>query len=313
VSFLSPILFLSIASRIRAGFGALVILTLLVGLPSVFLATRMQDQIAGLSDVGKQMGRTNAASQAFERLQMLETRYRLTGDRSTQEAMKAQLAVTTGLVSEVRANVAPGADRQTMADMETRLSQHGGRLERFVRLSRSSDAARTQLISVGDQLATASNELVAAPGADSPADQRYAAFLVDRKIQLMRLTSQQFMAGRDAERVRSFLLVAKSLETVIATAGPMLEEHASLLPPIANMIREFKTLFASWAESALEADRIYNMELRPEITDAVSVLATLDAQSNASFEAMRDAAMAESRFGTIVEAIATSSASCWRC
>jgi methyl-accepting chemotaxis protein len=266
-------------------------------------ATAMDERIAALADISRQGERVAALAQSFERLQALETRVRLNADRATQDELKAYFATTTQAMVNAQKTL-PASDRAILEAMLRKLEEHGKRIERFLRVTRSAEAARMRLLTVGDQLSLAANELVGAPDADAP-DERYAAFLVDRKIQLMRLASQQFMAARDPERVRSFMLIAKGLETIIATATPMLGEHASLLPPISNMVREFKTLFGAWAEAALDADRLFNGEMRPEIAAEVADLEALEARFVAGFEQMRDDAMRASNKGIQIEALAT--------
>ena len=293
----------SVANRIRAGFGALVFLSLAIGGVAIYFANATDQRMTALAEISRQQGRISALSQSFERLQALETRVRLAADRATQDELKAHFAATTLELSNAQESI-PGEDRATIEDMRQKLAAHGTRIERFLRVSRSAEAARVRLLAVGDQLSLAANELVGAPDADAP-DERYAAFLVDRKIQLMRMASQQFMAARDPERVRTFMLIAKSLETIMTTAAPMLGEHASLLPPIANEVGEFKTLFGVWAEAALDADRLFNGEMRPEIATAVAGLNTLDTKFTSLFDRLRDEATHASENGMRLEAAAT--------
>jgi methyl-accepting chemotaxis protein len=295
--------FLSIANRIRLGFGALVVLALAIGGVSAFFARAMDARLSDLATLSRQGGQISALSQSFERLQAIETRVRLNGDRAVQDEMKAHLAATAAALDAAMDATLP-EDRTAIGELRQKLSNHAAHIERFMRTTRSAEAARVRLIAVGEALSLASNELVAAPDEDAT-DQRYAAYLVDRKIQLVRMASQQFMAARDPDRLRAFMGIAKSLETVIATATPMLGEHASMVPPIIAMVDEFKTLFGVWANAAMETDRLFNTELRPEITEAVATLGLLDKKYTGAFEHMRETATWESNRGTQLGGLAT--------
>ncbi len=281
----------SIANRIRAGFGALVGITLAIGGLSAFSTNTMNDRLAQLANLSRQGGRISALSQSFERLQAAETRYRLYADRVTQNELQAQLASAVSGLTSTLAGI-PAADRPALESLRGKLAEHAKGLEAFVRLTDLGEQARIRLISVGNDLSRASNELVAAPDDDAP-DQRYAAFLVDRKIQITRVSAQQFMSAREPDRLRTFMGIAKSLETVIATAAPMLGELANMLPPISALVDEYKTVFEAWATAALQADHLYNDTLRPEIAAGVVALGKLDKTYTNAFEAMREVTMRE--------------------
>ena len=293
----------SIANRICAGFGALVCIALAIGGVSAFSAGAMDERLAQLATLSRQGDRISALSQSFERLQAIQTRFRLYGDRATQDELKAQLAGTASALDSTLDGIL-AEDRARIETLKQMLTAHAARIERFIRTTRSAEAARLRLIIVGESLSLASTELVAAPD-DDAYDQHYAAYLVDRKIQLMRMSSQQFMAARDPDRLRAFMGIAKGLETVIATAAPMLGGHASMLPPISNLVEEFKTLFGVWANAALDADQIYNSELRPEITGAVAALGELNKTYTDAFDQMRETATRQSNHSMHLGLLAT--------
>jgi methyl-accepting chemotaxis protein len=188
------------------------------------------------------------------------------------------------------------------------LSAHASKAGRFIRLTRSADAARTQLLAVGDRLSSGANELVVSPDSDAPSDQIYAVHLIDRKIQQMRVSSLQFLAAHDGERIRSFAVIAKALETVIQTARPLLGDNASLLPPLLSLVAEYRTLFTSWAEATLETDRIYNAELLLDSTAIQAGLRKLNDSFSNSFAAVRDTAASDSADGMMFELVMAAAA-----
>lgn len=291
----------SIASRIRLGFAALVVIGLGVSGVSVLWARMIDARIGVLSDVSNQKDRLIAANLALERLQSAETSFRLSGDRAVQEEMKTALANVTEFLAKARTHATSDAETASLTTLSSNLEGHTKKIDAFLRLSRSADAARASLLSVGDRLSTATNSLVDALETDAGSEQVYAVHLVDRKIQVMRLASLQFLAARDAERVRSFGMTAKGVETVMKTATPMLGPLAKELPPLLGMVAEYRSLFSAWADAALETDRIYSNELRPEITQAQASLDALSDTASQAFATVRDAAIAESAAGTSME------------
>ncbi len=292
------VLSISIANRIRLGFAALVLIGLVESGVSALRARMVDARFTETSDLFNQKERLVSARRAVIKLLVFETRFRLVGDRTTQDAMKTALAPATALVADARTHARSDSDRTILSDLEKSLEAHRGHIDQFARITRSADAARMQLLSVGEQLSVAANELIAAPDADAPMDQLYAVHLIDRKIQLMRQASLQFLAARDGERIRLFSLTAKSLETVMATSKPMLGEHASLLPPILSMVGEYRSVFIGWAEAALEADRLYSTQIQPEIDNAETILSKLNDAFSKTYAEMRDAALAESEADT---------------
>jgi len=291
----------SIAGRIRAGFAALVCLGLVVSIASVLLSRMTGGSISALSELSQQKDRLAAVNRAVDQLQLQETQFRLTGEHAAQESMQAAIAPVAAALEEARLHTADANDQQSLGDLQTLLNRHATKAGSFIRLTRSADAARVQLLAVGDRLSSSANELVASPDADAPADQIYAVHLVDRKIQQMRVSSLQFLAAHDGERIRSFSVIAKSLETVIQTARPLLGDNASLLPPLLSEVAEYRTLFTSWAEATLETDRIFSGELLPESTAIQSGLRKLNDAFSASFETVRDRAASNGADGTMFE------------
>ena len=291
----------SIANRIRLGFAALVCLGLAVSAVSVVRSGLTDTSITALSTLSQQKDRLTEASLALDQLQAREISFRLTADRGAQTAMKSAVAPVLQSLETAIGFATTAEDRDALLDLKRQLTAHEKALDTFARLTRSAEAAKAQLLAVGDQLSSSANELVASPDGDAPAGEVYAVHLIDRKIQLMRVTSLQFLAAHDGERVRSFANTAKSLETVIATAKPLLGENASLLPPLLSLIAEYRTLFASWAEAALETDRIYAQQLLPQATDIQHHLSALNARFSTAFETVRHDAEADGSASTTFE------------
>ena len=291
----------SIAGRIRSGFAALVCLGLVVSIGSVLLSRMTGGSINTLSALSQQKDRLAAANRALDQLQLQETQFRLSGDHAAQEAMQAAINPVATALEEARLHTTDADGQQSLSDLQTMLSAHASKASSFIRLTRSADAARAQLLAVGDRLSSVANELVASPDSDAPADQIYAVHLVDRKIQQMRVSSLQFLAAHDGERIRSFAVIAKALETVIQTAQPLLGDNVNLLPPLLSLVAEYRTLFTSWAEATLDTDRIYTAELLPESTAIQSGLRKLNDTFSASFETVRDSAASNGADGTMFE------------
>ncbi len=296
-----PSLRLSIANRIRLGFGALVIIGLAVGLVSVLRARSIDAQINRLSALSAEQAQLSTVTHGLELMQRRETQFRLTGDRADQDEMKNTIEPLALALETARNNTSSNDERATLASLAASMQEHAKRQLAFTRLTRSADAGRTRLLAVGVALADATAELAGAIDSDAPPEAINAAHIVDRRLQLMRLASLQFLTARDSERVHQFQLAAKSAETALSLASGPLGEQASLLPPITSMVGEYRSLFTTWADATLEADRMYKDQLQPEVIAAQAQLRDLNDAFNKILDNVRDTTSAQSERGNQIE------------
>ena len=296
MSWFSP----SIQTRIRMGFAALVVLGLVVSGLGMLRSQSLDAQIGRLSEITQQKDRLLAATLALEGLSQLELRYRLEPGKASQDALKARVPEVTTLLTDATTHASSEPDRAQLASIGAVLEAHAGKIDRFVRLSRSAQSAKARLADVGGNLSDAAAELLAAPDADEQNNMQVATNLIDRKILMMQSANLLFQSAPDDRAVHDFDNAFKSLQTAIATASMTLGEHANLLPPISDQAREYATMFHTLAQLTKDVATLYDKDLRPEIIGQQAILAQATTIFTELFDRVRDSTVAESARATTI-------------
>ncbi len=291
---------LSISNRIRLGFGALVLLGLVLTTLAVVQSRSVDSQINRLAENIRQKDRIESAKMGLETLRRLETRFRLDGDHATEVEMLALLP-SLGEAVESAAAEAPPQDRPQLQDFFGRLKIHAAQVAKLVTLIGATRTARAELDIGGVELSQATEELLAAPDANEEASVHFAARVVDRRVLLLRLANLHFQSEPNPEQIRQFDLALKATETAVATAANSLGEHANLLPPISDAAHNFALLFHTQAQNVLDIDRLYAVDMRKEILDLQERLQRVADEFSARSTAIREATSAASGRGIVIE------------
>ncbi len=276
-----PAFNMSLATRIRAGFAALVLLGLVVGVMSALREHEGDSRARQFVDLARLKDRVAQASRAFDRLQIAETEFRLASSKPNLKVMQAALADADTSLAPLRDGGADSTQSARLGQVASMLERHAAQQKRFGLLTRSAEVSNTAMGSVGAKLSTAINELVAALDQSAPPEQAFAVHLIDRRIFELRLVSTHFRMDRTNAGAQSFAASMGSVEKAIAMATPMLGDLAEDVPPLRDLLHEYGALFQGWSEAVLGADNIYNAELKPGLDAIQTALHQIDSDFSA--------------------------------
>ena len=292
---------LSLATRMRLGYAALVGLSLLVGGLSVLRERGGERQIQAFITLSQMKDGITQASQALDRLAIAELNFRLSDTHPHEQELEATMsAATSALAGLGRFREEIGSAR--LDELRRRVEAHATQLAGLKRLTHETDTASAQLGDVGGRMSTAVNELVAMVDQDAPTDQAFAVHLIDRRVFLLRLNSTKLRLERKAEQLKPFDDAAAAVEKILDIAQPSLGDLGQELPPLRDKVHQYIALFHGWAATALGSDRAYSTELRPGLEAIQTDLRQLDSEFSARFAADSDSAIRSSHQGVLTSA-----------
>ena len=259
---ISRLTHLSLAARIRLGFGALVVLGVVVGVMSVLREQAADRRLRQFVELSRLKDRITATDLAVARVKFAEARFRNNSTAADQEQVKESLAAAAAALGALKERAGDQPESPRIAQLQASLEQHIAREQRFAKLARSGFVSVERLKDVGARLSTSANELVASVDRDVPADQSFAVHLIDRRILLMRISSLRFQVLQRAVDAKDFANIAKSVDTVMESAKPALGSSADDLPPLRDLVHEYTALFNSWADNVQEVDKIFVGDLQ---------------------------------------------------
>jgi len=292
---------LSLATRMRLGYAALVGLSLLVGGLSVMRERGGERQVKAFITLSQLKDSITQTSQSLDRLAIAELAFRLSDSRQHEEEMDATLsAATTALSGLDRFREEIGSAK--LDELRSRVQVHTTQLATLKRLTRETDAASAQLGDIGGLMSTAVNELVAMLDQEAPTDQSFAVHLIDRRVFLLRLNSTKLRLERKMDQLKPFDDAAAAVEKILDISQPSLGALAQELPPLRDRVHQYIARFHGWAVTALGADRTYSAEMRPGLETIQTDLRQLDDDFSARFAADGDSAIRTAHQGVLTSA-----------
>ncbi len=300
---ISRLTHLSLAARIRLGFGALVVLGVVVGVMSVLREQAADRRLRQFVELSRLKDRITATDLAVARVKFAEARFRNNSTAADQEQVKESLAAAAAALGALKERAGDQPESPRIAQLQASLEQHIAREQRFAKLARSGFVSVERLKDVGARLSTSANELVASVDRDVPADQSFAVHLIDRRILLMRISSLRFQVLQRAVDAKDFANIAKSVDTVMESAKPALGSSADDLPPLRDLVHEYTALFNSWADNVQEVDKIFVGDLQAGLDQIESQLRQIDTDFNARIQQELDATDAASHRAIITSIV----------
>ena len=208
---------LSVSARISAGFGALVVLGLAVSLLAFWQSGQTDGKIVALAELAAQKDRMDAPGLGLEQLRRMETRYRLNPDMSSQNMMKGAVPLIAANIEAAARHADQAVDRDQLHDIQQQMEQHAGKLERFVRLTRSSEGARARLNAVGEELVGHIAEVLSA--ARDTAASASAARNLDHQLLLLQIANLRFQSAPRPEYLKIFEDQYQKVEQALEKMG----------------------------------------------------------------------------------------------
>ncbi len=279
--------------RIFSGFGILVLLLLGIALSGSY----------GLFVVGGEVGKMDAIAGSLRRVQ--ETTYRLEVVRRGLNRFRLdadEAALRDAINAETRAvelleQLAAGATSDQKSalyhSVAANLRSLAKKRERFVTLLRAAVQERKVLSDIDDTMTVAATNLADAAGASkNPADW-VPGHAVRIAFLSAELASSRFLASPEgdaalADAFRKEAGLAQGSLTAEIYVGST--DVKTLVPPVQTLLNQYIASFNKYAAAMLEGASLYDTQIRPEIHNLQTLLATAQDSLSSGFDQTSNAA-----------------------
>lgn len=290
---------LSVHARIAAGFAALVVIGMVVSGLGIWHAWNTDAQIVALADQATQKARVDAPGLGLEQLRRLEARYRLSAEMGTQNRMKGAVPLITSDIEAALNHAVIESDRKQFRAVLGLLENHGGKLDRLVRLTRTAEGAKSRANTVGDELMTHLSEVLAASrDSDSTLS---AARNLGQQILLMRIANLRFQVMPRPEYEKAFDIALGQVEQGLEKIQTTLDGPASPVPPLATSIREYSSLFRVLVKTRVDATALFDGELVADIVALQTALAKIAGDMSERYRSFQKDTLQASAEGTAID------------
>ena len=234
-----PVPRLTIRTRLYGGFGALVVISLVMGGFGVMQLGRTGAEVTRMTGTAGELVASLQNTAELELIRRAENRFRLDGDKQSFEEIGAATVRTAAVLSRSMDTAASPELRAIFKTVRDQLQAHAAAVAQFGELTNSALAARKQLFTGGDALTAATDELVAASDSSEEAIIRDVARQLERAVLLTRIANWRFLATNDANGPATFTANAAKARAALDAGrrswpGP---EQQALVPPVARGAR----------------------------------------------------------------------------
>jgi methyl-accepting chemotaxis protein len=253
-----------IRSRLYSGFGALIVITLLLAGFGGWQLSKIGGQSDHLVAVSENAARNLEVSVLTQKMRRLNLRFKTLGDDSAiKDFNTAQ--TEAGELLATAAKVTTSEDRRHLYnDVSGKIANLKQDFDKLVQVGATIKADRAKLFSTGDQMAAAIAQLVEAARSGGDPELIARASDVETSVLLVRIANWRFLATSDAKGQATFKAnVEKSgvaiaaLETT-ATAGTV----TMLIAPVKTAIRDYAASFDGLSTAMQQSDDLYGTTIQ---------------------------------------------------
>ncbi len=294
---------LKIGSRIFAGFGALIALTLIVVGFGVYQLSNVGGVTQTMNRLSVNAWRALESAHALEAMRRAETRMQIDG--ADQADVIDNAAAARQRLSDLT-NLATTEERRLgYAKVLAVLGVHTDEsLKRFSQLIKIVGDERAALFTGGDALTTATTRLVEAARATHDTGMAQAASDMNAAVLLVRVANWRFMATTDKTGVATFKTNSDRAHAAIDTLQPLLTpEVAALAAPVRAALVAYESHFNAFAAAKLESVDLYGQTMRPQLKAMQAQLATTMESLKQSFDAASISSVAIIASSSLLEEI----------
>ena len=294
---------LKIGSRIFAGFGALIALSLIVVGFGVYQLSNVGGVTQTMNRLSTNAWRALETAHALEAMRRAETRMQIDGTQLTDATDNA--AAARQRLTDL-AQLATTAERRLgYTKVLDVLRVHTDEsLKRFSQLIKTVGDERAALFPGGDALTAATTHLVEAARATHDTGMAQAASDMNAAVLLVRVANWRFMATTDKSGVPTFKTNSQKAEAAIDALQPMLTpEVAALAAPVRAALAAYESHFNAFAAAKLESVDLFAQTMRPQVKAMQDQLATTTASLKQSFDAASTNSVAIISSSSVLEEI----------
>ena len=291
----------SLATRVRLGFAALVALMLVVGLLSLQRDRRSEVRTQDFVSLTEMRDSVGNARQALNHLAFEEAAFRAATTKPMQDQVRSGLdAGDTAIAALDRYEDQIGADR--LAALRQQIKQHRSSVTLVLNMSLLAASISERLGQFGINMSNASNTLVGKIGSATPPELAQLVNITDKQVYILRLASTKTRLERKADQIKPFEDAGEQLDRTVDTlksTAPDLADNAQTLRVAAQ---QYASLFHDWADAAVGADSAYTERATPNLAAVMGMLTEIDQEFSARLAASAREAIGSSHDGVLTSA-----------
>jgi methyl-accepting chemotaxis protein len=255
-----------IRSRLYSGFGALIVITLLLAGFGGWQLSKIGGQSDHLVAVSENAARNLEVSVLTQKMRRLNLRFKTLGDDSAiKDFNTAQ--TEAGELLATAAKVTTSEDRRHLYnDVSGKIANLKQDFDKLVQVGATIKADRAKLFSTGDQMAAAIAQLVEAARSGGDPELIARASDVETSVLLVRIANWRFLATSDAKGQATFkanveksgVAIAALETTATATAGTV----TMLIAPVKTAIRDYAASFDGLSTAMQQSDDLYGTTIQ---------------------------------------------------
>ena len=260
---------LGIRTRIYAGSGMLVALSLGLATFAVSEATDTQAQVAKLGTLSGVDAKFAELNHAFEMVQRTLLSYRATADETVLTEHRGYVKQATDKLAEAISETPSEERRRIYINAKNGLIAYGAKFETLAELAKDIARDRTKLFVGGDELGVRAGKLVEAVAAEKDMTLNETATAAESLIQRVQIANGRFLASPDPAGMDAFKATADK-----ATAMLMRLENS---PDISSEVRiaiarvkvamsGYALSFEALASETLTSETLFSNALIPSLT-----------------------------------------------
>ena len=272
-----------IKSRIFAGFGSLILITVAVAGFGYFQLTGVDYQLGKFVSVAGNTSRNLDVQRLTERMRRLARNYQVTQDETVASEFDTTQARANDLLAAAAKATISEERRRLYNDASQTISAAKQNFNQLVELGKQVVAARTKLFSGGDELTARTLKLVEAARGESEQGIKTQAADVEDAVLLVRVANWRFLATHDAKGPATFKANVENAQSALdilerTAAGT---QSGALIGPVKISLDQYAANFSEVSSALLQANELYENAMRRQFDkigeDGAAAQKTLDA------------------------------------
>ena len=272
-----------IKSRIFAGFGSLILITVAVAGFGYFQLTGVDYQLGKFVSVAGNTSRNLDVQRLTERMRRLARNYQVTQDETVASEFDTTQARANDLLAAAAKATISEERRRLYNDASQTISAAKQNFNQLVELGKQVVAARTKLFSGGDELTARTLKLVEAARGESEQGIKTQAADVEDAVLLVRVANWRFLATHDAKGPATFKASVENAQSAlgILERTAVGTQSGALIGPVKISLDQYAANFSEVSSALLQANELYENAMRRQFDkigeDGAAAQKTLDA------------------------------------
>ena len=264
---------LRIRPRVHASFGFLVLLGVAVAVFGVWKLAQVGGQVDGLVGASDSAGRTLEVSERLEIMHRIALRLRADPDPALIAEFNGACGEVLELLKAAGADAGSAERQRLYATLGEGVDGFSHNVDRLAEFAKVMQADRATLFKVGDQLTTATRQLIDATRHSEDADVIPLSRDLDAALLMIQIANWRFLATADAKGADTFKAAVEKADKVGADLESAMTDimERAMLTPVRTGLAGYKDAFAKLAATTLQSNRLFETEMQPQIVELIAV------------------------------------------